>query len=544
MSKSDRPNILLIMADQLAAQALSMYGNRVCKTPNLDKLAAEGLVFDNCYTNFPLCVPARASMLSGRLAANIDAFDNACELPASVPTMAHYLRSAGYRTILSGKMHFIGPDQVHGFNERLTTDVYPSTFKWIADWNAGPQFVPSGTALNGVVESGPSIRTMQEDFDDEVAYQSVQKIYDLAREPEQQPFFLLTSFTNPHTPFTCSDTYWDRYDPQEIDKPAVPEIAFEDLDYHSKALFFAHGRHRHRLREEDLRRARHGYYGMISYIDDKIGSLLEALDQTGLRDNTLIIFISDHGEMLGERGLWFKQHFWDWSARVPMIFNMPGTVAARHCDKVVSLVDLLPTLLDIADASYDQKNLSQFKLDGRSLAGTFSGKHENCPDLAICDYLAIGPCVPCRMVRKGRYKLYYTHGHPNMLFDMVDDPNELNNIAGQAAYRETESELQSICFENWNPDGLTERIVESQTQRKLIASATGHDQPWNYLVRTDDGSRYVREGGVDDTKGRLRLPFVEMVPPDWPALESETIQDLIYGRRKLADVIPDYRPIE
>ena len=128
MSKSDRPNILLIMADQLTAQALSMYGNRVCKTPNLDKLAAEGLVFDNCYTNFPLCVPARASMLSGRLAANIDAFDNACELPASVPTMAHYLRSAGYRTILSGKMHFIGPDQVHGFNERLTTDVYPSTF--------------------------------------------------------------------------------------------------------------------------------------------------------------------------------------------------------------------------------------------------------------------------------------------------------------------------------------------------------------------------------------------------------------------------------
>ena len=250
-----------------------------------------------------------------------------------------------------------------------------------------------------------------------------------------------------------------------------------------------------------------GYYGMISYIDDKIGSLLEALDQTGLRDNTLIIFISDHGEMLGERGLWFKQHFWDWSARVPMIFNMPGTVAARRCDKVVSLVDLLPTLLDIADASYDQKNLSQFKLDGRSLAGTFSGKDENCPDQAICDYLAIGPCVPCRMVRKGRYKLYYTHGHPNMLFDMVDDPNELNNIAGQAAYRETESELQSICFENWNPDGLTERIVESQTQRKLIASATGHDQPWNYLVRTDDGTSLCSRRWRRRYQGTIAIAF-------------------------------------
>ncbi len=540
MSKTDKLNILLIMADQLAAQALSMYGNRVCRTPNLDRLAAEGLVFDNCYTNFPLCVPARASMLSGRLPTSIDAFDNASELSASVPTMAHYLRSAGYRTILSGKMHFIGPDQVHGFNERLTTDVYPSTFKWIADWNAGPQFVPSGTALNGVVESGPSIRTMQEDFDDEVEYQSVQKIYDLARDPNRQPFFLLTSFTNPHTPFTCSDIYWDRYKADEIDLPAVSEIPFEDLDYHSKALFFAHGRHRHRLTEEHLRRARHGYYGMISYIDDKIGNLLEALERTGLCDNTLFIFISDHGEMLGERGLWFKQHFWDWSAKVPMIFNMPGTVAARRCDKVVSLVDLLPTLLDVANASFDQKFLSQFKLDGRSLAGTFSGDDELCPDLAISDYFAIGPCVPCRMVRKGRYKFYYTHGHPNMLFDMERDSNELNSIAGQSEYNSVESELQTITFTEWDPDALSERIVESQVQRKLIARATEHDQPWNYLARTDDGHRYVREGGVDDTKGRLRLPFVEMVPPDWPALDSDTIQDLIYGRQKLTDVIPDY----
>ena len=148
-------NVLIIMADQLAAQALKLYGNPVCKTPHLDELANSGTVFENAYSNNPVCVPSRASMLSGLLCPEIDAFDNATELASSVPTMAHYMRSLGYWTFLSGKMHFIGPDQLHGFNERLTTDVYPANFDWIGNWTEGPSYVPSGTALNGIVEAGP-----------------------------------------------------------------------------------------------------------------------------------------------------------------------------------------------------------------------------------------------------------------------------------------------------------------------------------------------------------------------------------------------------
>ena len=156
----DKPNILLIMADQLAAQALSIYGNLVCKTPNIERLASQGVTFNNNYSNNPLCVPSRASMLTGKLSPEIQVYDNGNEIASSVPTMAHYMRSFGYQTFLSGKMHFIGPDQLHGFEERLTTDVYPSNFEWISDWSAGPAFVPSGTALNGVVEAGPCIRTL------------------------------------------------------------------------------------------------------------------------------------------------------------------------------------------------------------------------------------------------------------------------------------------------------------------------------------------------------------------------------------------------
>ena len=140
---TDKPNILVIMADQLAPQALSFYGNSVCKTPNLDRLAANSVVFDNAYCNYPLCVPSRASMMSGRLTPKIEVWDNACELPSRQPTLAHHMRHLGYHTVLSGKMHFIGPDQLHGFDERTVTDVYPSEYDWVADWEAGPAFVPS-----------------------------------------------------------------------------------------------------------------------------------------------------------------------------------------------------------------------------------------------------------------------------------------------------------------------------------------------------------------------------------------------------------------
>ena len=149
-------------------------------------------------------------------------------------------------------MHFIGPDQEHGFNQRSVTDVYPANFQWIADWQAGPAFVPSGTALNGVVEAGPCVRTMQEDYDDEVEHTAIQSLYDRAREKDRQPFFQIISFTSPHTPFTVCQEYWDRYEADEIDEPSVSELPFEELDYHSKALFFAHGRHRHRVTKEHL----------------------------------------------------------------------------------------------------------------------------------------------------------------------------------------------------------------------------------------------------------------------------------------------------
>ncbi|MEO8835357.1 MAG: choline-sulfatase, partial [Caldimonas sp.] len=316
-----QPNLLFVMADQMAAAPLPCYGGKVVKAPHLQALAEHGVVFDAAYCNSPICAPSRFSMLSGRLPTSIGAYDNASELPASTPTLAHALSLAGYRTILAGKMHFIGPDQLHGYEERLTTDIYPADFAWTPNWAAGPRDKPSGISMNNVLQAGPCVRSLQIDYDDEVEHFALQRIYDLAREPlsMRKPFFLTVSFSHPHPPYTASQEHWDRYDDDEIDMPAVAPIPFEERDVQSQWLHVSHDADRQPVSAEHVRAARRAYYAMLSYVDDKIGRLVQTLRACGFADDTIVVVTADHGEMLGERGMFYKQCFFENSVRVPLI---------------------------------------------------------------------------------------------------------------------------------------------------------------------------------------------------------------------------------
>lgn len=525
---TNKPNILVIMADQLAPQALSFYGNTICKTPNLDRLAKQSVIFENAYCNFPLCVPSRASMISGRLTPNIEVWDNACELASRQPTMAHHMRHLGYHTILTGKMHFIGPDQLHGFNDRPVTDVYSADFDWVADWERGPAFVPSATGMNGVIEAGPATRTLQEDYDEEVTHCAIQSLYDLARRGENAaPWFQIVSFTSPHTPFVADHKFWNRYDHDNIDEPNVAALPFEELDYTSKALYFAHGRHRHQVTKDDLRNARHGYYAMISFIDDKIGEILDTLKRTEQDQDTVVIFCADHGEMLGERGMWFKQSFFEWSSRVPMLVSAPQQFLPRKVQECVSLVDLLPTLVALGGGSLDIAH------DGISLVPALEGSKIR--DLAICDYSGIGPCVPTRMVRRGQFKFIYTYGHPDQLYDLLNDPNELHNCAEDPDFIDLLGELRSICLHQWDPQEINSRVRESQQTRLFINSTPGIPEDWTHVARKGDEGRYVRRGtgGVDGTKAKQRLPYVPVIAPHFPELDHPLVTAIIKGSKPL-----------
>jgi choline-sulfatase len=265
-----RPNILVVQADQMAAPFLPFHGHPVVRAPNMAALAEAGVVFDSAYCNSPLCAPSRFSMLSGRLPSEIGAYDNAAEFPAAVPSFAHALRRLGYRTVLSGKMHFIGPDQLHGFEERLTTDIYPADFGWTPNWDRPGERQDYYHSMLSVVEAGPCVRSLQLDFDEEVAHQAERKIYDLARDGDPRPFMLLVSFTHPHDPFTITPEFWERYRDDEIDLPAVPPIPRAEQDPHSRRIHDVCDMGRYALTEARLRAARRAYYGAISYIDDKL----------------------------------------------------------------------------------------------------------------------------------------------------------------------------------------------------------------------------------------------------------------------------------
>jgi choline-sulfatase len=513
-----QPNILFIMVDELAPQVMPFHDHPIVQAPHLAKLAAEGVVFDNAYTNSPLCAPARASMLAGRLTPQIGAWDNAAEMAPSTPTMAHAMRSLGYEATLCGKMHFIGPDQLHGFERRLTTDIYPANFAWTANWDrpvTAPN--PAGVTVMPVLEAGPCIRSMQMDYDDEVEHHALQELYDLARRPaEAPPFFLTVSFTHPHPPFTCGQEHWDLYDHAEIDMPKIGPIPLEQMDEASRYLFYGHRRDRYPVSEEAVRNARHAYYGMVSYIDDKIGRLMKALGDLELADDTIVIFTSDHGEMLGERGMWFKMNMFEWSVRVPMIVHAPARFAPHRVIENVSLVDLLPTLMELGGGS--AKESFPDPLDGQSLCGLASGDDAVWSDVVISDFTA-GACPgPVRMVRQGNWKLILVHGHSSLLFNLSDDPNEMNDLARRPEHADRLAHLTEIAFRDYDSVEVNQTVLDSQRRRLFIrdqADPRGLNPNWAYAARPGDEGRFVRGGGIQKgenaTKARARFPYVE--PP-------------------------------
>ena len=339
------PNILFIQADQLKPQVLSAYGG-VAVTPHLDRLCGEGVVFENAYCNFPLCAPSRFSMLAGMLPSRVRAFDNGAEFAAATPTMAHYLRLAGYRATLSGKQHFVGPDMLHGFHERLVPELYPTDFDWAPSWDEAR--MDSNNDARSITRSGICVRSVQMDHDETVLFRAISRLHDIAREPDRRPFFLLASFTHPHDPYYAPRRHWERYRHEDVPMPATPLLPEPERDLHSQRMLVHHGLLDGSITEDDVRTARHAYLANCSYLDEMVGALLDTMEATGLSRDTVVVVTSDHGDMLGERGMWFKKHFFDHASRVPLIMHAPWRFAAGRRSGNVSLVDLLPTLCEVA----------------------------------------------------------------------------------------------------------------------------------------------------------------------------------------------------
>ncbi|KAH6867804.1 alkaline-phosphatase-like protein [Thelonectria olida] len=445
-------------------------------TPNLDRLAAELIQFDSaCYPS-PLCAPSRMSMVTGLLPTKIGAY---------VPTYARYLRTKGYHTALAGKMHFVG-DQLHGYKQRLTSDIYPADFGWAVNWDDPDARLEWYHNASSILQAGPCGRSNQLDYDEEVMFDQSQS---------KQTFCLTVSLTHPHNPYTITKKYWDLYEDTDVSLPEV-RITKQEQDSHSKRLLQICDLWDQSFPDEQTKRAKRAYYGSVSYVDDCIGRLLETLEGAGLADSTIFIFSGDHGDMLGERDLWYKMSYFESSVRVPMLVHYLQRFHPHLVRQNVSTLDILPTICDLVGT----KPASYLPMDGTSLLPHLEGWERSAAQNTIfAEYMGEGTAI------------------------LERDPKELNNLArsrdigsdnntaeGQEARRVFE-EFEAEANAKWDFEGITTKAFASQRARRLVWEALreGEFSSWDFDPIDDGRKRYIRSTiPLDKLERRARFPFV------------------------------------
>ncbi|MCR8725828.1 choline-sulfatase [Frigidibacter sp. ROC022] len=479
-------NILILMVDQLTGTLFPDGPADWLHLPNLKRLAERSTRFANAYCASPLCAPSRGAFMSGQLPSTTGIYDNAAEFRSDVPTFAHHLRRRGYQTCMSGKMHFVGPDQLHGLESRLTTDIYPADFGWTPDYRKpGERIDWWYHNMGSVTGAGVAEITNQMEYDDEVAFLACQKLYDLARGHDERPWCLMASFTHPHDPYVARRKYWDLYEDCEHLMPRVPALPYEAQDPHSRRIFDANDWRNYELTDEMIARARRAYFANLSYLDDKVGEILQVLEDT--RQEAAILFTSDHGDMLGERGLWYKMSFYEGSSRVPLMLSAPG-LEPGLVETPVSLLDVCPTLAELAGA--DMSEVLPWA-DGESLLPLARGADRKTP--VMMEYAAEASITPLICLREGRWKYTACRADPEQLFDLEADPDERRDLAADPGHVPVLNHFRELA-ERWDLDRFDADVRASQARRLVVYDAlrNGRYYPWDYQPLRDASERYMR----------------------------------------------------
>lgn len=474
MSAASRPNFLLIMSDQHNRRFMGCAGDPIVHTPTLDRLAARGVRFENTYCQFPLCGPSRMSFMTARQPHEINCITNLCWLSSDIPTFAHAFGAAGYETILAGRMHFVGSDQRHGFDQRIIADVPGSAFiNPVTGWHLkdvlGTLVDTPGMGPAPLIKSGPG-RTGYHAYDEAVADRAVDWLRS-GGAGSRSPFMLVVGFASPHSPFVAPPNDFYRYN---------DKIRIEDLpDSHLDAIHPIHHQYRKGwgiekdVDKESQRRTRVSYYGLCTFLDRQVGRVLQALEESGQAENTIVVYTSDHGEQLGEHGLWWKSTFYDDSAGVPLIIAGPGIGAVGSTiHQNVGLIDLPPTLLDLVGANPIPG------ASGRSFRCLIENHPRDWPDEIFAEnFGGIGEKTAQRMIRHGPWKLNYYHGMRPQLFNIEEDPRELNDRWNDLTCRQVLADLQARVLEKWDPARMEDRFELRQNELRLIGEWVKRNRP-------------------------------------------------------------------
>lgn len=443
MSAAERrpKNLLLILTDQFRFDAMGCASNPVVQTPNLDRLAAEGVRFTEAYTEVPVCVPARAGLVSGQYPYRLGTYDNNGVSLEDQPTLPRLLRAQGHATMAIGKMHFF-PRRSHLGFDRMELSEGLVGHPWDDDYALfmQDQGYPVRREMHGPGHpnvDGSSIHSTYYKpgtlpYPEEVSATAwvADRTRQFVQANRDRPFFCFSSFIKPHPPLLPPEPYDRLYDPSLVDLP--PD--WNDIR-RSDPLLIAQSHFKGVIApgEDDVRLMRSHYYGLVSHVDYQIGRIIDMLEETGLRQDTVVLFTSDHGELLGDHGHWGKRSFYEGSAKVPLLVSWPGHFAEGHtCNRLVGLTDILPTLVELVGGEIPDI------VSGRSLIpllndpdapwdGELFGVYGGFRGVVQVDDPRISASF---MMRWGGWKyIYHVNGGHEQLFDLRDDPHELNNVA-------------------------------------------------------------------------------------------------------------------
>lgn len=447
-SRPSRPNVLVIMSDEHNASVLGCYGNTVVRTPNLDRLAKQGVVFESAYTNSPLCVPSRLSFTSGKYASRVSAWNNDCSLPSDeCPSIARTMNAAGYESYLCGKMHYAA-GRSYGFTrigeQGHNADAMTGRGSRRAADDLAAAKERSGRFDAFRVADDSSVMK----HDRAVTKGTVEFLS--ARRTGDKPFFLLAGFLAPHFPLVVPAKYHEAYKGR-VPMPNVPPGYLETLP-----LNYRHLRAGFKMTDVDADTVRFGrelYFGLTQWMDEQVGQVLAALEKSGLADNTVVIYTADHGENMGEHGLWWKNCVYDTAAHVPLIISWPKRwPGGQRREGACSLVDVVQTIAQIGGGK------APSDWNGDSLCGWLDDPKTPWKDIAVSEYYAHHIASGYAMIRRGDYK-YVCHTRPDErhepqreLYDLRADPGEMHNLAAAADQQDRIREMHSALAKEVGED--------------------------------------------------------------------------------------------
>ena len=442
-----RPNILMIMSDEHNAGVTGCYGNEIVRTPSLDLLAKRGITFEDCYCNSPLCVPSRLSFTSGKYISRVGAWNNSCWLPSDdYPSLPRILNATGYESFLCGKMHY-DRTRRYGFTEiggNMNNGNKNGKGSRRAPDNLTPKDGISNRFNDFYTADDSSILT----HDRKVTAATVDFLEN--RRDDDKPFFLFAGYLAPHFPLIVPQEYWKVYE-GKVPMPEIPAGHLESQVRNHKHL--RTGFNVEDVPDDIVRKGRELYYGLTQWLDDEIAKVLEALHDSGLSEDTLVIYTTDHGENIGEHGLWWKNCMYEHAARVPLIVSWPARFKRGQRRKgACSLVDLNRTIADLAGAKVPAD------WDGDSMVRWMDRPESDWKDFAVSEYYAHNIASGYAMLRKGRYKyVYHTpadaeHPAERELYDLDNDPGEFDNLAGNPDYSDRIATMHAFLVNELGAD--------------------------------------------------------------------------------------------